>query len=201
MFQQISSLSCSIINASMFGRTSTVVSERHGSSVVAVAINRPQVRNAVDQATARRLLEELEAFEADDQLSVAVLHGQGGNFCAGYDLKELANHTAALKLDQDVNKTPGPMGPSRLHLSKPLIAAVSGYAVAGGLELALLADLRVVEESAVMGVFCRRFAVAWADATAAAAATTTTTTTTPACLPPPPTQRCYVFVSRSARYI
>ncbi|CAL8321096.1 unnamed protein product [Boreogadus saida] len=133
-----------------------VVSERH-RSVVAVAINRPQVRNAVDRETARRLLEELKAFHSDDQLSVAVLHGKGGNFCAGYDLKELANHTAALKLEQDVTKSPGPMGPSRLQLSKPLIAAVSGYAVAGGLELALLADLRVVEESAIMGVFCRRF--------------------------------------------
>ncbi|XP_056440377.1 enoyl-CoA hydratase EchA19 [Gadus chalcogrammus] len=87
----------------------------------------------------------------------------GGNFCAGYDLKELANHTAALKLEQDVTKSPGPMGPSRLQLSKPLIAAVSGYAVAGGLELALLADLRVVEESAIMGVFCRRFGVPLID--------------------------------------
>ncbi|CAL8398322.1 unnamed protein product [Arctogadus glacialis] len=139
-----------------------VVSERHGS-VVAVAINRPQVRNAVDRETARRLLEELKAFDSDDQLSVAVLHGKGGNFCAGYDLKELANHTAALKLEQDVTKSPGPMGPSRLQLSKPLIAAVSGYAVAGGLELALLADLRVVEESAIMGVFCRRFGVPLID--------------------------------------
>ncbi|XP_044033147.1 probable enoyl-CoA hydratase isoform X3 [Siniperca chuatsi] len=87
----------------------------------------------------------------------------GGNFCAGYDLKELANHTASLKLEQDVTKGPGPMGPSRLELSKPLIAAVSGFAVAGGLELALLADLRVVEESAVMGVFCRRFGVPLID--------------------------------------
>ncbi|XP_054621246.1 enoyl-CoA hydratase EchA19 isoform X2 [Dunckerocampus dactyliophorus] len=133
-----------------------VVSERR-ASVVSVAINRPEVRNAVNQETARRLLEELEAFENDPALNVAVLHGIGGNFCAGYDLKELANHTASLKLEQDVTKGPGPMGPSRLEFSKPLIAAVSGFAVAGGLELALLADLRVVEESAVMGVFCRRF--------------------------------------------
>lgn len=140
----------------------SVVSERRGA-VVTVAINRPEARNAVNQATAWRLLEELEAFDRDPDLSVAVLHGKGGNFCAGYDLKELANHTDSLKLEQDVTKGPGPLGPSRLQLSKPLIAAVSGYAVAGGLELALLADLRVVEESAVMGVFCRRFGVPLLD--------------------------------------
>ncbi|XP_010739923.2 uncharacterized protein zgc:101569 isoform X1 [Larimichthys crocea] len=140
----------------------TVVTERRGS-VVTVGINRPEVRNAVNQETARRLHEELEAFDTDPDLNVAVLYGRGGNFCAGYDLKELANHTASLKLEQDVTKGPGPMGPSRLELSKPLIAAVSGFAVAGGLELALLADLRVVEESAVMGVFCRRFGVPLID--------------------------------------
>ncbi|XP_069007596.1 enoyl-CoA hydratase EchA19 isoform X2 [Embiotoca jacksoni] len=144
------------------GTGQTVVSERRGS-VVAVAINRPEVRNAVDQETARRLLEELQAFDSDPDLNVAVLHGKGGNFCAGYDLKKLANHTGPPKLEQDVTKGPGPMGPSRLQLSKPLIAAVSGFAVAGGLELALLADLRVVEESAVMGVFCRRFGVPLID--------------------------------------
>ncbi|XP_074549709.1 enoyl-CoA hydratase EchA19 [Halichoeres trimaculatus] len=140
----------------------TVVTERRGC-VVTVGINRPEVRNAVNQETARCLLEELEAFDRDPDLSVAVLHGKGGNFCAGYDLKELANHTASLKLEQDVTKGPGPLGPSRMELSKPLIAAVSGFAVAGGLELALLADLRVVEESAVMGVFCRRFGVPLID--------------------------------------
>ncbi|KAM3593721.1 uncharacterized protein V6R79_020007 [Siganus canaliculatus] len=140
----------------------TVVTQRRGA-VVTVAINRPEVRNAVNQETARRLFEELQAFDSDPDLNVAVLHGQGGNFCAGYDLKELANHTDFLKLEQDVTKGPAPMGPSRLELSKPLIAAVSGYAVAGGLELALLADMRVVEESAVMGVFCRRFGVPLID--------------------------------------
>lgn len=140
----------------------TVVSERRGT-VVTVAINRPEARNAVNQETAGRLLEELEAFDRDPDLNVAVLYGKGGNFCAGYDLKELANHTASLKLEQDVTKGPGPLGPSRMQLSKPLIAAVDGFAVAGGLELALLADLRVVEESAVMGVFCRRFGVPLID--------------------------------------
>ncbi|XP_054893399.1 enoyl-CoA hydratase EchA19 isoform X1 [Poeciliopsis prolifica] len=144
------------------GAGQTVVSERRGS-VIMVAINRPEVRNAVDQETAGRLLEELQAFDSDPDLNVAVLHGKGGNFCAGYDLKMLANQKAPLKLEQDVTKGPGPMGPSRLQLSKPLIAAVSGFAVAGGLELALLADLRVVEESAIMGVFCRRFGVPLID--------------------------------------
>ncbi|XP_061821439.1 enoyl-CoA hydratase EchA19 isoform X1 [Nerophis lumbriciformis] len=148
--------------ASKQGEGQVVVSERM-ASVVSVAINRPEVRNAVNQETAMRLLEELEAFEQDPALNVAVLHGIGGNFCAGYDLKELANHTATLKLEQDVTKAPGPMGPSRLEFSKPLIAAVSGFAVAGGLELALLADLRVMEENAVMGVFCRRFGVPLID--------------------------------------
>lgn len=140
----------------------SVVSERRGA-VVTMAINRPEARNAVNQETARRLLQELQAFDRDPDLNVAILYGKGGNFCAGYDLKELANHTDSLKLEQDVTKGPGPMGPSRLQLSKPLIAAVSGFAVAGGLELALLADLRVVEESAVMGVFCRRFGVPLID--------------------------------------
>uniref|UniRef100_A0A3Q3A554 Zgc:101569 n=1 Tax=Kryptolebias marmoratus TaxID=37003 RepID=A0A3Q3A554_KRYMA len=128
-------------------------------AVVTVAINRPEARNAVNQETAARLLEEFQAFDSDPDLNVAVLHGTGGNFCAGYDLKMLANQKVPLELEQDVTKDPGPMGPTRLQLSKPLIAAVSGFAVAGGLELALLADLRVVEESAVMGVFCRRFAL------------------------------------------
>ncbi|XP_019745741.1 uncharacterized protein LOC109527949 isoform X5 [Hippocampus comes] len=144
------------------GAGETVVSERRGP-VLTVAINRPEARNAVNRETARRLLEELEAFEREPASKVAVLHGVGGNFCAGYDLKELANGAAALKLEQDVTKGSGPMGPSRLQFSKPLIAAIGGFAVAGGLELALLADLRVVEESAVMGVFCRRFGVPLID--------------------------------------
>ncbi|KAL4616851.1 hypothetical protein GN956_G22062 [Arapaima gigas] len=141
---------------------SPVVSETRGS-VITIGINRPAARNAVNQETAQRLLEEFSAFEKDPALTAAVLHGIGGNFCAGYDLKELAHHPASLKLEQDVTRGPGPMGPSRLQLSKPVIAAISGYAVAGGLELALLADLRVVEQSAIMGVFCRRFGVPLID--------------------------------------
>ncbi|XP_046689813.1 2,3-dehydroadipyl-CoA hydratase isoform X2 [Silurus meridionalis] len=140
----------------------TVVIEKHGP-VLTVGINRPEVRNAVNQETSRWLFEELSAFNCDDKLSVAVLHGIGGNFCAGYDLKELSKDSVNLTLEQNVTKGPAPMGPSRLRLSKPLIAAVSGYAVAGGLELSLLADLRVVEASAIMGVFCRRFGVPLID--------------------------------------
>ncbi|XP_007260110.3 probable enoyl-CoA hydratase isoform X5 [Astyanax mexicanus] len=140
----------------------TVVTERKGV-VVTVGINRSEVRNAVNQETAQRLTKELSAFDQDDTLSVAVLHGIGGNFCAGYDLKELSQDAASVKLEQDVSQGPGPMGPSRMRLSKPLIAAVSGFAVAGGFELALLADIRVVEESAIMGVFCRRFGVPLID--------------------------------------
>ncbi|XP_044310964.1 mevalonyl-coenzyme A hydratase sidH-like isoform X3 [Varanus komodoensis] len=128
-----------------------------------IGINRPEVRNAVDQETARLLLDAFRAFEGDPSLTVAVLHGLGGNFCAGYDLKELAHSATSIKLEQDVTKGPGPMGPTRMTFSKPVIAAVSGYAVAGGLELSLLADLRVVEESAIFGVFCRRFGVPLID--------------------------------------
>uniref|UniRef100_A0A671KPH2 Zgc:101569 n=1 Tax=Sinocyclocheilus anshuiensis TaxID=1608454 RepID=A0A671KPH2_9TELE len=120
-------------------------------------------RNAVNQETAQGLTEELSAFDQDNSLNVAVLYGVGGNFCAGFDLKELAQSSGSLKLEQDVCRGPDPMGPSRMRLSKPLIAAVSVYAVAGGLELALPADLRVVEESSIMGVFCRRFGVPLID--------------------------------------
>ncbi|XP_062841738.1 enoyl-CoA hydratase EchA19 [Trichomycterus rosablanca] len=140
----------------------TVVTQKRGP-VLTVGINRPEVRNAVNQETAHRLFAELSAFDQDDSLSVAVLHGIGGNFCAGYDLKELSQNTASISLEQNVTRGPAPMGPSRLRLSKPLIAAVSGYAVAGGLELALLADLRVMEDTAIMGVFCRRFGVPLID--------------------------------------
>ncbi|TRY79008.1 hypothetical protein DNTS_022215 [Danionella cerebrum] len=138
------------------GSDKPVVSERRGA-VMLIGINRPEARNAVNLETAQRLTEELSAFDQDNSLHVAVLYGLGGSFCAGFDLKELSQGSVSLKLEQDVSSAPGPMGPSRMRLSKPLIAAVSGFAVAGGLELALLADMRVVEESAIMGVFCRRF--------------------------------------------
>jgi enoyl-CoA hydratase len=129
--------------------------------VVVVTINRPEVRNAVDGPTADLLSAAFREFDADPALSVAVLTGAGGTFCAGADLGavsaggERANH---LVEDGD-----GPMGPSRMLLGKPVVAAVEGYAVAGGLELALWCDLRVAAESAVFGVFCRRWGVPLID--------------------------------------
>ncbi|WP_290584722.1 crotonase/enoyl-CoA hydratase family protein [Alicyclobacillus sp.] len=134
--------------------------ERKGR-VCTVILNRPEVRNAIDRDTARALADAFRAFEADDALDVAVLWGAGGHFCAGADLKALA---AGRGNDLNVDMTrDGPLGPTRMALSKPVIAAVSGYAVAGGLELALWCDLRVVERTAVFGVFCRRFGVPLID--------------------------------------
>jgi enoyl-CoA hydratase len=132
----------------------SVRSERDGP-VTTVILDRPEARNAVDRAHAEALADAFRAFEADDDAAVAVLWGTGGTFCAGADLKAMDNR---VEPDGD-----GPMGPSRMVLSKPLIAAVAGHAVAGGLELACWCDLRVVEESAVLGVFCRRFGVPLID--------------------------------------
>jgi len=130
--------------------------------VCTILLNRPACRNAVDGPTAAALLAAFERFEADDALRVAVLGGTGGHFCAGADLTAVGDPSRRNHLDSD-GAAPGPMGPSRMALSKPLIAAVSGYAVAGGLELALLADMRVVERDAVFGVFCRRWGVPLID--------------------------------------
>jgi enoyl-CoA hydratase len=123
--------------------------------VTTVVLDRPHARNAVDGDTARELADAFRAFDADRDAAVAVLWGAGGTFCAGADLKLMSNR---VEPDGDA-----PMGPSRLVLSKPVIAAVAGHAVAGGLELACWCDLRVVEESAVLGVFCRRFGVPLID--------------------------------------
>ena len=120
-------------------------------------LDRPQARNAVDRATATALADAFRAFDADPEASVAVLWGAGRTFCAGADLKAIDN-----LLDAD-RGADAPMGPSRLALSKPVIAAISGYAVAGGLELALWCDLRIVEEDAVLGVFNRRWGVPLID--------------------------------------
>ncbi|MEU0877453.1 crotonase/enoyl-CoA hydratase family protein [Lentzea sp. NPDC005914] len=123
-------------------------------------MNRPDRRNAVDRRMATELRDAFLAFDADPGQRVAVLAGEGGTFCAGADLTVVGDPERRNDLDPD---GAGPMGPSRLRLSKPVIAAVSGYAVAGGLELALLADLRVVERDAVFGVFCRRWGVPLID--------------------------------------
>jgi enoyl-CoA hydratase len=125
-----------------------------------VSITRPDVRNAVDGETARALVAAFRAFDADPASDVAVLYGEYGTFCAGADLKAIAKASGSNSLSPDGD---GPMGPSRMVLGKPVIAAVSGHAVAGGLELALWCDLRVVERSAVMGVYCRRWGVPLID--------------------------------------
>ena len=135
-----------------------VITEKQGP-ITTVIINRPEVRNAVDRPTAEALARAFRDFEADPEARVAILTGAGGNFCAGADLKAVADGRAN-RLDEDGD---GPMGPSRMMLEKPVIAAVSGYAVAGGLELALWCDLRVMDEDAVFGVFCRRWGVPLID--------------------------------------
>lgn len=127
--------------------------------VTVVTITRPEVRNAVDGATARELVDAFRAFDADERASVAVLTGEGGNFCAGADLKAIAGGEANVLSETG----DGPMGPTRMTPSKPVIAAVEGYAVAGGLELALWCDLRVMASDAIFGVFCRRFGVPLID--------------------------------------
>lgn len=140
-----------------------VLVEKKGA-ICTVVINRPEVRNAVDRETAMLLVEAFEDFERDHSLLAAVLFGEGGNFCAGADLKAMSRGdlNAVNSLDADMSR-PGPMGPSRMRTSKPVVAAVSGYAVAGGLELACWCDLRVVERDAVFGVFCRRYGVPLID--------------------------------------
>ncbi len=130
--------------------------------VMVVTLNRPTARNAVDGPTAQALADAFRSFEADDELKVAILTGAGGHFCAGADLKAVASGDAsrANRIDTDGD---GPMGPTRMRLSKPVIAAVSGFAVAGGIELAAWCDLRVADTTAQFGVFCRRFGVPLID--------------------------------------
>ena len=136
----------------------SVRTERNGP-VTTVILSRPAVRNAVDRQTAQRLADAFREFDDDDDARVGVLYGEHGTFCAGADLKAIASGNS--------NRTEpagdGPMGPSRMLLSKPVIGAISGYAVAGGLELALWCDLRVMEEDAVLGVFCRRWGIPLID--------------------------------------
>ena len=136
----------------------SVRAERSGR-VTTVILDRPAVRNAVDGPTAAALAAAFREFDADDGADVAVLWGAGGTFCAGADLKAVGGPDG----NRAAPDGDGPMGPTRMRLSKPVIAAISGHAVAGGLELAAWCDLRVAEEDAVLGVFCRRFGVPLID--------------------------------------
>ena len=137
--------------------TGMTVSTEVNGPVLTVILDRPEARNAVDGPTAQALADAFRAFDADDSLAAAVLCGTGGAFCAGADLKQMSN-----RIDPDMS-TDGPMGPSRMVLSKPVIAAISGHAVAGGIELAAWCDLRIMEADAVVGVFCRRWGVPLID--------------------------------------
>lgn len=170
--------------------TNSVLTSTTPSGITTITISRPHRRNAVNPATARELYEAFLQFEKDPSQKVAILTGAGGAFCAGADLVDLTaaqrqsqtlNHKTQSPNQQDVQQEPasadgtqphlqpvhnrncGPMGPSRLQVQKPVIAAVAGHAVAGGLELSLLADMRVVEEDAVFGVYCRRWGVPLID--------------------------------------
>jgi enoyl-CoA hydratase len=136
----------------------TVTTTTDGA-VLTVTIDRPETRNAVDGPTAAALADAFRAFDTDDALAVAVLTGAGGTFCAGADLKAFRTEWGN-RVNDDGD---GPMGPSRMMLSKPVLAAVEGYAVAGGLELAIWCDLRIAARNAVFGVFCRRWGVPLID--------------------------------------
>jgi enoyl-CoA hydratase len=135
------------------------VSYEKEGPVVVVTLSRPQRRNAVDGETARALIEAFRRFDADAEASVAILYGGGGHFCAGADLQAMGVGKGN-RVSEDGD---GPMGPTRMQLSKPVIAAIEGYAVAGGMEMALWCDLRVMAQNATFGIFCRRFGVPLID--------------------------------------
>ncbi|MGH2857258.1 MAG: crotonase/enoyl-CoA hydratase family protein [Solirubrobacteraceae bacterium] len=145
--------------ASAGGAPAGAVRVQRDGPVTTVTLSRPERRNAVDGPTAAALADAFRSFDADADASVAVLWGEGGTFCAGADL-----HAVGTDSGNRVERSgDGPMGPTRLRLSKPVIAAIAGHAVAGGLELALWCDLRVAEQDAVLGVFCRRWGVPLID--------------------------------------
>ncbi|KAI6774990.1 hypothetical protein HG530_001748 [Fusarium avenaceum] len=142
--------------------------------ITTITISRPHRKNAVDGATAKKLAEAFQAFENDHTQKVCILYGAHGTFCAGFDLHEVAKYNEGQEAEQyrgpaidpghdALDRTKGPMGPSRMQVKKPVISAVSGYAVAGGLELSLIGDIRIVEENTIFGVFCRRFGVPLID--------------------------------------
>ncbi|KAH7333381.1 ClpP/crotonase-like domain-containing protein [Rhexocercosporidium sp. MPI-PUGE-AT-0058] len=149
----------------------SVLVDKSSDGITTITLNRRQKRNAVNGATAKKLTQAFLAFESDPNQKVCVFHGANGTFCAGYDLHEFAkSSTKGSRTEESIpyhgpvdGRNIGPMGPSRMQTRKPVISAVSGYAVAGGLELSLIGDMRVVEEDAVFGVFCRRWGVPLID--------------------------------------
>jgi enoyl-CoA hydratase len=141
------------------GLTAMSVRVERVGAVTTIIMSRPEVRNAIDRSTAQALADAFREFDADDGARVAVLHGDHGTFCAGADLKAAARG----ELPRIESTGDGPLGPTRMLLGKPVVASIAGHAVAGGLELALLCDLRVAEDDAVLGVFCRRWGVPLID--------------------------------------
>lgn len=139
-----------------------IIQERY-NDIIIITINRTDVRNAIDRPTAEELSEAFRKFDADNNLKVAILTGAGGNFCAGADLLAIAEDGHRKNKLNPNMKEDGPLGPTRMLLSKPVIAAISGYAVAGGLELACWCDIRMADSTAKFGVFCRRFGVPLID--------------------------------------